>query len=73
MLLHLQHSGWYLMLAPLIFLNTSAIFLPFATIVSSNAVDQPEGVIEYKVAARAVRKQLEDLGIVHRPFLIFDL
>ena len=35
--------------------------------------NQPEGVIEHEVAARAVRKQLEDLGIIHRPLLLVDL
>lgn len=36
-------------------------------------IDQPEGVIEHKIAARAVRKQLEDLGVIHRPLLLVDL
>lgn len=36
-------------------------------------IDQPEGVIEHKIAACAVRKQLEDLGVVHWPLLLVDL
>ena len=36
-------------------------------------IDQPEGVIEHEIATRTVRKQLEDLGIIHWSLLLVDL
>ena len=36
-------------------------------------IDQPEGIIENKIAAYAVRKQLEDLGVIHWPLLLVNL
>ena len=40
---------------------------------SLHSIDQPEGIIEYKIAARTVWKQLKDLGVVHGPSLFVDL
>ena len=36
-------------------------------------IDQSEGVVEHKVAACAVRKKLEDLGVIHRSLFLVDL
>lgn len=65
-----SHGGWEM----LIILETSAI-IPSTRHLSINhpLIDQSEGVIEHKIAARAVRKQLEDLSVIHRPFLIVNL
>ena len=76
MLLQLQSTAPYLKSAT----KMSIILKTFAKLpanphhrITNSRKYQPEGVIEHIIAAYAVRKQLEDLGVIHWPLLLVDL